>query len=148
MTTGKELTGWVLSALSPQDLCQALESLSSTVTAFSASAQKVVNRESSTQETAALQQQYEEILHKAKERQKALEDLLAHWQRWAALGLLSMVDGRVHRNCFLGQWFSIFLRLRPFNTLPHVITLSTIKSLLLLLPNYSLATVMNHNVIL
>lgn len=65
----------------PQDLCQALEALNSTVTTFSASAQKAVNRESCTQEAVALQQQYEEILHQAKERQKALEDLLAHWQR-------------------------------------------------------------------
>lgn len=83
--------------LSPQDLCQALESLNSTVTTFSASAQKVVNRESCMHEAVALQQQYEEILHKAKERQKALEDLLAHWQRSAVLplGLLSMVDRRV-----------------------------------------------------
>jgi nesprin-1 len=48
---------------------------------FSASAQKAVNRESCTQEAAALQQQYEEILHKAKEMQTALEDLLARWQR-------------------------------------------------------------------
>ncbi|XP_026643299.1 nesprin-1-like [Microtus ochrogaster] len=64
-----------------KDLCQALEALNSTVTSFSASAQKAVNRESCTQEAVALQQQYEEILHQAKERQKALEDLLAHWQR-------------------------------------------------------------------
>ncbi|XP_037056262.1 nesprin-1 isoform X2 [Peromyscus leucopus] len=63
------------------DLCQALESLSSTVSTLSASAQKMVNRESCTQEAAALQQQYEGTLHKAKERQKALEVLLAHWQR-------------------------------------------------------------------
>nr|XP_021512699.1 nesprin-1-like [Meriones unguiculatus] len=63
------------------DLCQGLESLKSTVTTFAASAQKMVNGESCTQEAAALQQQYEEILHQAKERQKALEDLLAHWQR-------------------------------------------------------------------
>ncbi|XP_075815209.1 nesprin-1-like, partial [Microtus pennsylvanicus] len=63
------------------DLCQALEALNSTVTSFSASAQKAVNRESCTQEAAALQKQYEEILHQAKERQKVLEDLLAHWQR-------------------------------------------------------------------
>ena len=48
---------------------------------FSASAQKVVNRDSCTQEAATLQQQYEEILHNARERQKALEELLAHWQR-------------------------------------------------------------------
>ncbi|VTJ58951.1 Hypothetical predicted protein [Marmota monax] len=63
------------------DLCQALESLSSTVTALSASARKVVHRESCLQEAAALQQRYEGTLRKAKERQTALEDLLAHWQR-------------------------------------------------------------------
>ncbi|MEJ1275396.1 hypothetical protein NN561_006292 [Cricetulus griseus] len=83
------LEGTILGHLSQQqkfeenlikDLCQALESLNSTVTTFSASAQKVVNRESCMHEAVALQQQYEEILHKAKERQKALEDLLAHWQ--------------------------------------------------------------------
>ncbi|XP_029412844.1 nesprin-1 [Nannospalax galili] len=63
------------------DLCQALESLNSTVTTFSASAQKMVNKESCIQEAVALQQQYEGTLSKAKERQAALKDLLSHWQR-------------------------------------------------------------------
>lgn len=64
-----------------QDLCQALESLSSTVAALSASARKVSHGDSSGQEAAALQQSYEGLLCRAKERQTALEKLLAHWQR-------------------------------------------------------------------
>uniref|UniRef100_A0A480VEC9 Nesprin-1 isoform X8 n=1 Tax=Sus scrofa TaxID=9823 RepID=A0A480VEC9_PIG len=63
------------------DLCQALESLSSTVAALSASARKVSHGDSSGQEAAALQQSYEGLLCRAKERQTALEKLLAHWQR-------------------------------------------------------------------
>jgi hypothetical protein len=41
----------------------------------------VVNRDSCIQEAAAIQQQYEGTLRRAKERQTVLEDLLAHWQR-------------------------------------------------------------------
>ncbi|KAB0392836.1 hypothetical protein E2I00_007090, partial [Balaenoptera physalus] len=63
------------------DLCQALESLTSTVAGLSASARKVSNRESSVQEAAALQQNYERLLRQTKERQTVLEKLLAHWQR-------------------------------------------------------------------
>ncbi|KAB1275410.1 Nesprin-1 [Camelus dromedarius] len=63
------------------DLCQALESLTSTVAALSASAQKVTDRDSSVREAEALQQRYEGLLRRAKERQTALEKLLAHWQR-------------------------------------------------------------------
>ncbi|XP_045150497.1 nesprin-1-like [Echinops telfairi] len=63
------------------DLCQALESLSGTVTAFSASARKVVSRDSSVQETTAVQQRYEDMLSRAKERQAVLESRLGHWQR-------------------------------------------------------------------
>lgn len=64
-----------------QDLCQALEALSSTVATTSASAQKVANRGSCVQEAAALQQRYQEMQSQAKEKQTALEKLLAHWQR-------------------------------------------------------------------
>ena len=67
--------------LSHQDLCQALESLTSTVAGLSASAHKVSNRDSSVQEAAALQQNYECLLRQTKERQTVLEKLLAHWQR-------------------------------------------------------------------
>ncbi|KAM9666884.1 nesprin-1 isoform 11-T14 [Trichechus inunguis] len=63
------------------DLCQALECLNGTVTVLSASARKVVTRESSVQEAAALRQQYEAMRSRAKERQTALESRLAHWQR-------------------------------------------------------------------
>ncbi|EPQ19233.1 Nesprin-1 [Myotis brandtii] len=63
------------------DLCQALESLSSALAALSAGAQKVVSRGCSVQEAAALQQRYQGLLSRAKERQTALENLLAHWQR-------------------------------------------------------------------
>lgn len=70
--------------LSHQDLCQALESLTSTVAALSASARKVSHRDSSIQEAAALKQNYECLLRQTKERQIVLEKLLAHWQRWAA----------------------------------------------------------------
>ena len=69
--------------LSPsrQDLCQALESLSSMVAALSASARKVSNRDSSIQEATTVQQSYEGLLGRAKERQTELENLLARWQR-------------------------------------------------------------------
>ncbi|XP_023599414.1 nesprin-1-like, partial [Myotis lucifugus] len=63
------------------DLCQALESLSSALAALSAGAQKVVSRGCSVQEAASLQQRYQGLLSRAKERQTALENLLAHWQR-------------------------------------------------------------------
>lgn len=66
---------------SHQDLCQALESLSSSMAALSASAQKVADRGPSVQEAAALQQRYEGTLHQAKERQATLETLRASWQR-------------------------------------------------------------------
>ena len=49
--------------------------------ALSASARKVSHGDSSGQEAAALQQSYEGLLCRAKERQTALEKLLAHWQR-------------------------------------------------------------------
>ena len=48
---------------------------------LSTSAQKVTNRGSSTQEAATLQQRYEGLLSRAKERQTVLENLRAHWQR-------------------------------------------------------------------
>lgn len=69
--------------LSPlrQDLCQALESLTSTVAALSASARKVSNRDASIQEAATVQRSFEGLLGRAKERQTELEKLLARWQR-------------------------------------------------------------------
>lgn len=66
---------------SRQDLCQAVESLTSTVAALSASARKVSNRDSSIQEAATVQRSYEGLLGRAKERQRELETLLACWQR-------------------------------------------------------------------
>lgn len=66
---------------SRQDLCQALESLNSSVAALSAGAQKVANRGCSIQDVATLQQEYEGTLSQAKERQTVLESLLATWQR-------------------------------------------------------------------
>jgi hypothetical protein len=45
------------------------------------------------------------------------------------------------------QWFSTFLMLQPFNTVPHVVvTIPQIKLFLLLLHNYNLATITHHNV--
>ena len=69
--------------LSPsrQDLYQALESLTSTMAALSASARKVSNRDASIQEAATMQRSYEGLLGRAKERQTELEKLLACWQR-------------------------------------------------------------------
>lgn len=69
---------------SPQDLCQALESLAGALAALSACAQKVAGRDCCAQEAAALQQSYEGLRGRVKDRQAALEQLLAHWQRWAA----------------------------------------------------------------
>ncbi|XP_039707258.1 nesprin-1 isoform X7 [Pteropus medius] len=63
------------------DLCQALESLNSSVAALSASAQKVANRGRSIQDVETLQREYEGTLSQAKERQTVLESLLATWQR-------------------------------------------------------------------
>ena len=44
------------------------------------------------------------------------------------------------------QWFSTFLMLRPFNTVPHVVVTSNHKIISLLLHNCNFATVMNYNV--
>ncbi|XP_016071417.1 PREDICTED: nesprin-1 [Miniopterus natalensis] len=63
------------------DLCQALESLAGALAALSACAQKVAGRDCCAQEAAALQQSYEGLRGRAKDRQAALEQLLAHWQR-------------------------------------------------------------------
>ena len=46
----------------------------------------------------------------------------------------------------LEQWFSTFLMLRPFNTVPHVVVTPNHEVISLLLYNYDFATVMNHNV--
>jgi len=48
----------------------------------------------------------------------------------------------------LSQWFSIFLMLQPFNTIPHVIEtpLPDPKIILLLLLSYNFASVLNHSV--
>lgn len=46
----------------------------------------------------------------------------------------------------LGQWFSIFLVLPPCNTVPYAVVTRNHKIILLLLPNYDFATVVNHNV--
>ena len=43
------------------------------------------------------------------------------------------------------QWFSTFLMLQPFNMVPHVVVTPTHKIILLLLHNYSFATVVNCN---
>lgn len=66
---------------SHQDLWQGLEPLTSALAAVSAGAQKVAHRGSSVREAAALQQRYEGLLGRAKERQTVLENLLARWQR-------------------------------------------------------------------
>lgn len=64
------------------DLRQAVESLSSAVGALSAGARKVRAPTGSTvQEATALQHRYRGALLRTKERQAALETLLAHWQR-------------------------------------------------------------------
>ena len=44
------------------------------------------------------------------------------------------------RHVSLDQWFSTFLMLQPFNTVPHVVTPND-KIILLLLQNYSKVTV-------
>ena len=46
----------------------------------------------------------------------------------------------------LDPWFSNFLMLQPFDTVPRVVMNPTIKLFLLLLHNCNFATVMNHNV--
>ena len=51
-------------------------------------------------------------------------------------------------NISVVQWFSAFLMLQPFNTVPHaVMTLDQKKLVLLLLPNCNIAIVIDHNVI-
>jgi len=45
----------------------------------------------------------------------------------------------------LEPWFSNFLMLWPFNTVPYVVVNPTIKLSLLLLHNCNFSTVMNHN---
>ncbi|XP_074043952.1 nesprin-1 isoform X5 [Macrotis lagotis] len=63
------------------DLCQALETMSSTVNSLSVSAHKVINKDSSIQEVMTLQQRYEKMIGSTKEQQMMLENLLTHWQR-------------------------------------------------------------------
>jgi hypothetical protein len=46
----------------------------------------------------------------------------------------------------LRQWFSAFLMLSPFDTVPQVVATPIIKLFLLLFHNYNFATVLNHNV--
>lgn len=46
----------------------------------------------------------------------------------------------------LEQWFSVFLVLQPFSTVPCVVVNPNRKLFLLLLPNYNLVTVMNCSV--
>jgi hypothetical protein len=46
----------------------------------------------------------------------------------------------------LKQWFSAFLVLRPFNTVPCVVVTPNHKVTGVLFHNYNFATVMNHNV--
>jgi hypothetical protein len=61
-----------------------------------------------------------------------------------------LVVSSCHSGCLnpLEQWFSTFLVLQLFNTVPHaVVTLPTHrKIILLLLHNCNFASVMNHNV--
>ena len=45
----------------------------------------------------------------------------------------------------LDQWFSTFLMLRPFNTVPHLVVTPNYKVILLLPHNCHLAAVTNHN---
>ncbi|KAM9000867.1 nesprin-1 isoform 8-T9 [Sarcophilus harrisii] len=63
------------------DLCQALETMSSTVTSLSVSAHKAINKDSSVHEAMTLQQRYEKMVGTTKEQQMMLENLLTHWQR-------------------------------------------------------------------
>lgn len=44
----------------------------------------------------------------------------------------------------LEQWFLTFLMLRPLNTVPHVVEISSHRIILLILYNSIFATVMNH----
>ena len=44
------------------------------------------------------------------------------------------------------QWFSTFLILRPFNTVPHLVVTPNHKIILLLIHNCNFATVMNYSV--
>lgn len=64
-----------------QDLWQGLEPLTGALAAVSASAQKAAHGGPAVQEAEALQQRHEALQSRAKERQTALESLLAHWQR-------------------------------------------------------------------
>lgn len=46
----------------------------------------------------------------------------------------------------VGQWFSAFQMLRPFNAVPPIVVTPTIRLFLLILHNCNFATVMNSNV--
>lgn len=46
----------------------------------------------------------------------------------------------------VSKWFSIFLILSPFNTVPHGVVTPDHKIISLLLYNCKFATVMNHNI--
>ena len=53
---------------------------------------------------------------------------------------------RVFSQVILEQWFSPFLKLRPFNTVQHVVVTPTIQLFSWRLRDYNFATVMNLKV--
>ena len=48
-----------------------------------------------------------------------------------------------HGNDYLEQWFSTFLKVQPFNTVPHVVMTPNHQIISVLLHKYNFATIMN-----
>jgi hypothetical protein len=79
------------------------------------------------------------ILEKLKETEKSFKDLQKVKQKEKKKQSFSNPNqGRSSRK---GKWFSTFLMLRPFNTVPPVVVTPTHKITSLLLYNYNFATV-------
>ena len=57
-----------------------------------------------------------------------------------------VVTTALHLQILVVRWFSTFLMLCPFNTVPHVMVTPNHNIILLLLHNYNFATIMSHNV--
>ncbi|XP_056332375.1 LOW QUALITY PROTEIN: nesprin-1 [Danio aesculapii] len=74
---------------SHMDVFQSLEKLKATLLSLSAGARRLSEREKAERAVAALQQNYEQCLKQAKEKQNQTESLLSHWQKyekdWSAL---------------------------------------------------------------
>lgn len=75
------LYAFCIAVASPQDLCQAVRKMNSTLTSLSACARKIPRKDKANQEVVTLQQKYENMLSSSKEKQAILEILLAQWQK-------------------------------------------------------------------